>query len=98
MTIGPAAFASWSLLGSTLAHELEVHCRQNFTLIRMQDLMGAQGTLKAERDAYAHELAHAERFNLSKIERMNIQATMDFYYPKENSTSSFSAKFFSFIK
>lgn len=92
VTIGPAAFASWALLGSTLAHELEVHCKQNFTLIRMKDLVGADGTKEAERDAYAHELAHAERFNLSRIERMNIQATMDFYYPKNVSQDAFSAE------
>jgi hypothetical protein len=28
--IGPSAFASWAVLGSTLAHEIEVHAQQSF--------------------------------------------------------------------
>lgn len=30
VTIGPAAFSSWGVLGSTLAHEIEVHVPQSF--------------------------------------------------------------------
>lgn len=42
VTIGPAAFSSWALLGSTLAHEIEVHGRQSFFRIVMEDeLFGA---------------------------------------------------------
>lgn len=37
VTIGPAAFSSWSLLGSTLAHEAEVHGQQNFFRIVFED-------------------------------------------------------------
>lgn len=81
VTIGPAAFTSWALLGSTLAHELEVHCRQNFAVIRMKDLMGLDGTLQAEREAYLHELANSERFHLKTADQLNIKATMDYYYP-----------------
>ena len=81
VSVGPAAFSSWGLLGSTLAHELEVHCRQNFTLIRTLDLLGMKGTEAAEREAYLHELENASRFNLGEQDRLNIQATMDFYYP-----------------
>ncbi|SMF21571.1 hypothetical protein [Pseudobacteriovorax antillogorgiicola] len=84
VTVGPAAFESWGLLGSTLAHELEVHCRQSFTLIRALDLLGLDGTLMAEREAYLHELNNAGRFHLGQIERENIQATMDFYYPVQD--------------
>lgn len=87
VSVGPAAFESWGLLGSTLAHELEVHCRQNFTLIRALDLLGMSGTQMAEREAYQHELSNARRFNLAAKERANIQATMDFYYPLEESGS-----------
>ncbi len=39
VTIGPDAFASWGLLGSTIAHEVEVHCRQNFFAIHLMDLL-----------------------------------------------------------
>lgn len=89
--IGPAAFESWALLGSTLAHELEVHCRQNFAIIRLKDLAGMNGTLNAEREAYHHELKHAVRFGLSPIERRHIEATMDYYYPATEQ-GAFSAK------
>lgn len=81
VTIGPAAFSSWALLGSTLAHELEVHCRQNFFVIRIKDLLGLKGTDQAEREAYMHELANSERFNLKPADQVNIKATMDYYYP-----------------
>lgn len=81
VTIGPAAFSSWALLGSTLAHELEVHCLQNFFVIRVKDLLGLKGTDQAEREAYLHELANSERFNLKHSDQVNIKATMDFYYP-----------------
>ncbi len=35
--IGPAAFTSWAVLGSTLGHEIEVHGKQSFLGIVMQD-------------------------------------------------------------
>ena len=82
VTVGPAAFTSWALLGSTLAHELEVHCRQNFFMIRMKDMLGLGGTEQAEREAYMHELANSDRFHLKDADQVNIKATMDFYYPE----------------
>ena len=85
VSVGPAAFESWGLLGSTLAHEIEIHCNQNFTLIRAMDLVGMEGTFNAEREAYNHELKNAKRFHLSEIEQTNIKATLDFYYPSEES-------------
>ena len=92
VTIGQAAFASWALLGSTLAHELEVHCHQNFAVIHMKDVMGLEGTQQAEREAYLHELANSERFHLKTADQLNIKATMDYYYPvnaqKEDSLSA----------
>lgn len=33
VTIGPAAFTSWGILGSTLGHEIEIHARQSFLKI-----------------------------------------------------------------
>ena len=81
VTIGPAAFTSWALLGSTLAHELEVHCRQSFFLIRVKDLLGMNGTDEAEREAYLYELTNSERFHLKTSDQLNIRATMDYYYP-----------------
>ncbi len=81
VTVGPAAFTSWALLGSTLAHELEVHCHQSFFLIRVKDLVGMKGTDDAEREAYLHELTNSERFHLKTTDQLNIRATMDYYYP-----------------
>ena len=37
VTIGPAAFTSWSVLGSTLGHEIEVHVRQSFLKVVLLD-------------------------------------------------------------
>lgn len=87
--IGPAAFESWALLGSTLGHELEVHCKQSFILINIKDRLGLDGTLDAERDAYQHELDDAERFGLSIEEQRQIKMTMDFYYPVRNYSNKF---------
>lgn len=35
--VGPAAFTSWGILGSTLGHEAEVHARQSFLKIVVYD-------------------------------------------------------------
>ncbi len=81
VTIGPMAFESWGLLAATLAHELEGHCEQNFTLIRVMDLIGLYGTYHAEKIAYQLELDYAIRFGLSSDEIESIQRTVDYYYP-----------------
>lgn len=81
VSIGPAAFSSWALLGSTLAHELEIHCEQNFLFIYLMDLVGLDGTGEAERQAYRHEIANAKRFGLPGYEKILIAETMDYYYP-----------------
>jgi hypothetical protein len=83
VSIGPAAFANWALLGSTLAHELEVHCNQNLLAIYVMDAVGLDGTGEAERQAYAHELRHAKRFGLPISDSELIADTMEFYYPDD---------------
>ncbi len=92
VTVGPAAFTSWALLGSTLAHELEVHCRQSFFLIRVKDMMGLNGTDQAEREAYLYELTNSERFHLKTADQLNIRATMDYYYPMARLSEENSAQ------
>jgi hypothetical protein len=81
VSIGPSAFTSWALLGSTLAHEIEVHCQQNFFTIYVMDTLGLDGTGEAERQAYAHELRNATRFGLDAADADLIADTMEFYYP-----------------
>lgn len=80
--IGPEAFSSWPLLGSTLAHEIEIHCRQNFLAIHFQNISGFDGTGFAEREAYNYELHQADRFGLSDYERDLIKSTMAYFYPE----------------
>jgi hypothetical protein len=76
VAIGPAAFASWGLLGSTLAHELEIHCRQNLFSIAAGDVLGLPTKLTAEREAYGYELRGAGRFGLTRPEIRQIAATL----------------------
>ncbi len=60
VTIGPAAFSSWPLLGSTLAHEVEVHGQQNFFRIVLEDeFFGALTTWSASGRALAGSFADA---------------------------------------
>ena len=81
VTIGPAAFSSWSLLASTLGHELEVHCNQNFLFVYLMDVMRLDGTGSAEREAYIYELRNAKRFGLDIVDADMIAETMEYYYP-----------------
>lgn len=74
--LGPSAFSSWAVLGSTLAHELEVHCRQNLLLVSVRETLGFEGKLAAEREAYQYELDGARRFGLSEVELQRIAETL----------------------
>lgn len=82
VTVGPAAYESWAVLASTLAHEIEVHCEQDFLSIRLLDMVGLNGTERAERFAYEHELAARERFGLVEGEVAMIHQIMEQVYPK----------------
>lgn len=92
VAIGPAAFTSWGLLGSTLAHEVEVHVKQSFFLIWLLDELGLDGTGIAERQAYGFELDHARRFSLGNEDKFSINDTMNFYYPIEHGMAAKSQK------
>lgn len=96
VSIGPEAFTSWAILGSTLAHELEVHCQQSFLGVWILDLLGLDGTHLAERVAYLHEIKNKNRFKLKIDEEAMIAETLDFYYPESWSSHSeiTSKKFF----
>lgn len=88
VSIGPAAFESWSLLASSLAHELEVHCGQNFFIIRVLDGFGYHGTHRAEREAYTYELRNQIRFGHSQETAEDIVSTRDYYYPEHGATEN----------
>ena len=79
--IGPPAFTSWAMLGSTLGHEIEVHCNQSFLFIWLSEMLNIQGTVYAERQAYQYEIRNAERFGLTVEERSQIASTKDYFYP-----------------
>ncbi len=81
--IGPAAFESWAMLGSTLAHEIEVHANQSFYKATFLDMIwfGTPGTDAAEKEAYGFEIRCRKRFGLSKDEVDLIHQTVNFYYP-----------------
>lgn len=85
VTIGPDAFSSWSMLASTISHEVEVHCRQNFFAIHLMDLAGMDGTGQAEREAYRYELRNAARFGLAPYDQDLIRSTVNYYYPDTRS-------------
>lgn len=89
--IGREAFSSWGMLGSTLAHEIEVHCRQNFLAIHLQNVAGFDGTGIAEREAYRYELANAERFGLASYDKELIRSTMSYFYPEQQ--TNFARRF-----
>jgi len=78
--LGPEAFVSWGILGSTLAHEIEIHCKQNVYLIILKDLLNLDGTKYAEREAYSHEINNKERFNLTDEEVNSIEEVMNQFY------------------
>jgi hypothetical protein len=88
VTVGPAAFSTWAILGSTLAHEIEIHGRQNFLIISIMDMFRLDGTGMAERQAYSHELAGSARFGMDSADENMIRETMEYYYPEKRSVLS----------
>lgn len=79
--IGNPAFQNWSVLGSTLAHEVEVHGRQSVLAITAMNIFGINGTELAERQAYLYEIQNGPRFGLNKEDAQTIHDTMDYFYP-----------------
>lgn len=75
--IGEAAFSSWAMLASTLAHELEVHCVQNVNNFELfdDDLVSL-----LEKEAYHYEILNQKRFGLTPLEVLRIESTINRYY------------------
>lgn len=64
--IGKASFYSWGVLGSTLAHEIEVHGRQSIFWLSLRARLFGISTASAEVEAYNYEIYSAKRFGLTK--------------------------------
>lgn len=81
VAIGPSAFSSWAILGSTIAHEVEVHCNQSLSLYAVFNYVGFDKIIKsAEYDAYSYEIDNAYRFGLKDSEIEEIEKVRDYYY------------------
>lgn len=64
--IGKASFYSWGVLGSTLAHEIEVHGRQSIFWLSLRARLFGISAASAEVEAYNYEIYSAKRFGLTK--------------------------------
>ena len=87
--IGQPAFSSWAILGSTIAHEAEVHGSQSFLAIGLLDLIFNRGIISAETVAYNYEISNSKRFGLSKKEIAEIEHTKNHHFPNDNQKSFF---------
>jgi len=67
-------------LGSTLAHEIEVHVNEQLEKDRWYE--GKVGADLNQVEAYDHQLATAERFGLSDEEVEEIRSKRDEYYDR----------------
>jgi hypothetical protein len=93
VVVGPTAFSSWSVLGSTLAHEIEVHAHQNIRMIRLGEAFGLPAIRWAETNAYRYEINNARRFGLTRNEVQSIKNTLsNFLYSDQDSGESLSLR------
>lgn len=79
--INNIAFEDWQILGSTLAHEIEIHCRQSPTVVALTRMLLLDAESIYERSAYQYELDNRERFGLSDDQAGGIKAAMNYFYP-----------------
>jgi hypothetical protein len=78
--IGDEAFASAARLGSTIAHEVEVHVNRQIAKGVYYPSTDEQGTLIQEVEAYDHELASKDRFELGADELKLLKQRRASYY------------------
>lgn len=76
--VGDGAFKSAAWLGSTLAHEIEVHLNGQFLAGRWYT--GPMGSNVHHVEAYDHEIANATRFGLSKEELASLTRRRNAHY------------------
>lgn len=75
--LGPEAFVSEEVLASTLAHEVEIHCKQGFKRYYLS-------VKELEKEAYDHEIKNQNRFKTTDSYVSEIKETYNFYYGEEN--------------
>lgn len=80
-TIGPGAFTSWGKLGAILAHEIEVHCNQNWWKAITDKIFNEDPKAMLEREAYTYMILDSKRFHLTTYEQASILYTMLSLYP-----------------
>lgn len=76
--IGPQGFESWSELGVTLGHEIELHWEQQFK--RYGPISSEQERNMREYQADQYELANASRFGLSPRQIANTNYWLGRHY------------------
>ena len=84
IVLGPRAFKSWSWLGSTLGHEIEVHWAQFKAL---GPLTGDQDRFLRELEAHRYNLANAARFGNPFYEVARHRSYEQRYYNALNEVS-----------
>ena len=70
--VGPQAFRNAGYLGSTIAHEAEVHGYQYFT--GNLAMSGTAGRALNEAEAYSYEVINAKRFGLNAYDLYSVQS------------------------
>jgi RHS repeat-associated protein len=74
VTLGPRAYITWSHLGSTLGHEIEVHWNRQF--LPFGNYQGSHDYDVREAAAYKYNLENAQRFGNTAAE---VQEFQDMY-------------------
>ena len=80
VVIGDSAFRSAAWLGSTIAHEIEVHVDRQIARGVHYPPSNEEGTLIQEVEAYDHELAGTDRFGLSQDEIRSLKQRRAGFY------------------
>lgn len=88
--IGPAAFTSWGMLGSTLAHEIEVHCNQSF--LKIITLDGIERSYLSARNLIGNFIPAIKPSVKEVFERGTWRAERDAYQYELKSAKRFGLK------
>ncbi len=88
LELGPESFYSWSDLGVTLGHEIEVHWEKQFKIfgpMNPENWLQEYNMREVEADRY--EISNSQRFGLSAVQVMHSEKQLDKHYSaltKEN--------------